>query len=811
MKETKKRILLYGVSTYKNRGVEAIVNSTLNQIDASKYDMSIASYDLPYNTNFYNDRVKYIDHYKINNLTPEELKLEKKYQGIPYDYHNFELLYQNDVVKEMEASDICISVGGDNYCYQPCNWLYALDEKSNELGKKTVLWGSSLFEELDDLELINNLNNFDVLVIRESLTLNAIKGYVDPEKIIFAKDPAFSLKMKKVELNDWYKKNNNYVVLNVSPLTIKNKDNYDAIISLINYILKNTKYSVCLLPHVTTEDCNDLDILQEIKNDFSNNKKVFLEEDKYDCQELKYIISKSKLVVTARTHASIAAYSTCVPTLVIGYSVKAKGIAKDLFGTYDNYVIDTTELNSEDLIKKFKYIDKNKNKIKTALQNQMPSIIREASSIFDKVIKKLNQLEKKYVCDKSKCIGCGLCSEICPVNAIKMVKNEEGFIYPKIDLKKCIHCNKCRRTCPVLNKKTVKEFQKEIYALKNKNLQERQESTSGGAFSILSRKVLEKKGIVYGCEMINNKTKHVRITKGSDLNRIRGSKYIQSNIIETYKTIMNDLNKGKTVLFSGTPCQIGAIKAYLGKDYKNLITVSVICHGVISDKILKIHLKDLENQYHSKVTNWCFRNKRPNSWTVSSVSYRVNKSKKVVDFLSDDLMFLYLKNVIIRDSCYSCKYKGNNNIADLIIADYWGIEVSKKDFFDPNGVSALIINTEHGKKFFDSINIEKYADIEPGSFDDLNKYNPAYSKQIECDINRKEYTPKIYEYGLANVIDSIKNEIMKKELIRANKELARLRYKNTELEDRLKIIYNSKRWKMVDKPLNIIKKVVKRK
>ena len=802
----KKKILIYGVSTYKNRGVEAIVNSTLNQIDTSKYDVSIASYDLPYNTKFYKDKVKYIDHYKINNLTEEEQELEKKYQNMPFDYHNFELLYQSDVVKGIEESEICISAGGDNYCYPPCSWLYALDEKSHNLGKKTVLWGSSLFEEIDDLELIDNLNNFDVLVIRESLTLNAVKDIVDEDKIIFAKDPAFSLKLKKVVLNDWYKKNKNYVVLNVSPLTIKNEDGYSSIVSLVSYILNSTNYSVCLLPHVTTDDCNDADILKDLKKEFRNDR-VYLEKNKYDCQELKYIISKSKLVVAARTHASIAAYSTCVPTLVIGYSVKSKGIAKDLFNTYDNYVIDSNELTKELIIEKFKFIDKNRDKIIKKLQKQMPSIIEEASSIFDKVIEKLHEQKIKNICERRNCIGCGVCANICPVNAIKMVKDNAGFNYPKIDLKKCIHCNKCRNICPILNKKQNEEFKKEIYALKNKNLDERIKSTSGGAFSILARSILNKKGIVYGCEMQNNKANHIRITKISELEKIRGSKYIQSNITNIFKSLKQDLNTGNQVLFSGTPCQIGAVKAFLQKEYSNLITVSVICHGVISDKLLKIHLNDLKNKYNSNIKDWNFRNKKPNPWSEASVSYKIGNTKKTINFLDDNLMYLYLKNVVMRDSCYNCHYKENNNLADIIIADYWGIEVENRNFFDPDGVSVIIVNNEHGKKFYDDIDIEKYADIDKGSFDDLNKYNPAYSKQITCETNRKKYLSDVYKNGLEKEFKTIRTSIIEKELIKANKELARLTYIKNELESNLNRIRSNKILRLGMIPVRIIRKI----
>ena len=807
----KKKILIYGVSTFKNRGVEAIINSTLGQIDTKDYDITLASYDLPYNSNKYTDKVKYVDHYRMNDLNKEEQELEKKYQNMPFDYNNFELLYQRDVVKAIEDSDICISAGGDNYCYNPCTWLYALDKKSRSLGKKTVLWGSSLFEEIDDLELIENLNNFDVLVIRESLTLDAIKNYVDPKKIIFAKDPAFSMPTTKVELNEWYEKNKDFMILNVSPLTIKNETGYKAVVDLLKYVLKNTKYSICLLPHVTTEDCNDLDILNELKKEFSNNKRVYLEENEYDCRELKYIISKSKLVVAARTHASIAAYSTCVPTLVIGYSVKAKGIAKDLFGSYDDYVINSSDLTSELLIDKFNFINNNREKIINTLQEQMPKIKKETSTIFEKVIEKLEKQEQEIICHKDNCIGCGVCATVCPVNAITMQENKEGFVYPKIDLKKCIHCNKCRSTCPILNKEKTKEFEREVYAIKNNNLEERKKSTSGGVFSILAKNILSKKGIVYGCEMINNKAKHIRITKVNELDKIRGSKYIQSSIMDTYKLLKKDLDNKKQVLFSGTPCQIGAIKAFLGKEYSNLITVSVMCHGVMSYKLLELHLSNLKNKYNSKITEWNFRNKQPNPWNVSSVSYKVGDSKKVFSFMDDDLMLLYLKNVVLRENCYKCEYKEKNNVADLIIADYWGIEVVNKDFFDANGVSAVIINSQKGKKFYNSINIEKYAEVTNGNFEDVYKYNPAYNKQVECIINRKKYLSDLYTSDFEIAYTAIKKDLLEQELIKTKKELAKVQYQNEELKNAIREIFNSKRWKIVDKPLNLINRILRRK
>ena len=202
-----KKILLYGVGTFKNHGVEAIVKSFTDQIDTRKYEINVATFDYLNNKKKFSNKVtKYIKHYKkTNELNTKEKALENKYKKMPYDYNNFELLYQKDVANTLENMDINFSVGGDNYCYGFPTWLYALDNKSHSLNKRTVLLGASLFEEIEDEELIEDLNKFDVLVIRESLSLEAVKKIVPDYKILYLPDPAFSLKPKRVELNSWYK------------------------------------------------------------------------------------------------------------------------------------------------------------------------------------------------------------------------------------------------------------------------------------------------------------------------------------------------------------------------------------------------------------------------------------------------------------------------------------------------------------------------------------------------------------------------------------------------------------------------------
>ena len=230
-------------------------------------------------------------------------------------------------------------------------------------------------------------------------------------------DPAFSLKPQKVTLDKWYKARN-VIGLNLSPLTIKTEKNYKDIISLIDYILKNTDYSISLIPHVTVNEVNDLNVLRRIKEDYKDDDRIFLEEKDYNCQQLKYIISKCDLIIAARTHASIAAYSSCVPTLVIGYSVKSRGIAEDLFGNYKDYVLPTDELTKDNLIKYFNYIDNNKDNIKEMLEKKAKKLSLNAKNIYINMQKKLEELDRKKICDYEKCIGCGACKNICSQGAI---------------------------------------------------------------------------------------------------------------------------------------------------------------------------------------------------------------------------------------------------------------------------------------------------------------------------------------------------------------------------------------------------------
>lgn len=802
----KKKILLYGIGTYKNRGVEAIVNSTLKQINKKDYDVSVACYDYEYNKDKYLDTIDhYINHYKETvDFTEEELAELKKLEENNATHKEIELYHQKELIDEIKKSDIVISAGGDNYCYGASDWLYAIDETVKKENKKLVLWGGSLYEKMDDSKLIDNMNLFDVLLLRESISYNELKKYIDEKKIILGPDPAFALEMEEIKLDNWYK-GKKIVGINISPITIPNSHKEDkrfqAVINMINHILDNTDYGIALIPHVTTEECNDLDTLEAIYQVFADNDRVFLEKGTYNCNQIKYIISKCYIMIAARTHASIAAYSTYVPTLVIGYSVKSKGIAKDIFGTPNKYVISCDALRDTSLIDSFEWINKNYNDIKNNLEKKIPSMIEDSKHLLEQVIERLKVNEKSTICEKSKCISCKVCMNNCPTKAIVMEQDELGFEYPVIDQDKCISCNLCRKTCPINQKEKVNNFEPICYAAKNKDQEIRKNSTSGGIFTLLAKVTLKDKGVVYGATLNNKKTTHIRITNEKDLYKIRGAKYSQSNLSEVLNLLKKDKERNKKILFSGTPCQIGAIKQLM-KDYKNIIYVSVICHGIISEKVLKKYL-DEEN-----ATSFEYRTK-DNGWSRSSIKIKSSNNSKIIPFNESSLMTLYIQNSILRESCYNCKYKGSNNNADIILGDFWGVEEVHPEFFDEQGVSAVIVNSSKGKEFIEKNKILENTIYIESSIEYIKKYNSAYNKVPIKPYRRFTIKHDLEKNTLNLLAEADRN---KQELIEEQNKAKSNRFESqiATLENEIQSIKNSRRWKITDRIFNIINKVLRR-
>lgn len=372
-----KKILLYGHNGSGNHGCEAIVKSTSKIIREA-----IPNMDIILATGGIDEDKKYGVN-KIVKLVEEKNKVSKL--TIPYISAYLQLkLFRNELPAEMlsyrktfnniESNTISLSIGGDNFCYPGYERFIMIHDMVRKKVAKTVLWGCSVEPtKITDI-MKKDFLNYDLIIARETLTLEALKSIGANVKLY--PDPAFQLNKIEKKLPKGFIEDNT-VGINISPMIVKNEQesgitmrNYEL---LIDNIIKNTDMNVALIPHVIWEDNNDDRIpCTDLYNKFKNTGRVILIEDN-NCEVLKGYISKCRIFIGARTHSTIAAYSTCVPTLVIGYSIKAKGIAKDIFGTYDNYVIPVQYLkNEDDLSLAFDWIYKNEDNIRKHLNDFIP-------------------------------------------------------------------------------------------------------------------------------------------------------------------------------------------------------------------------------------------------------------------------------------------------------------------------------------------------------------------------------------------------------------------------------------------------------
>lgn len=275
------------------------------------------------------------------------------------------------------------------------------------------------------------------------------------------------------------------------------------------------------------------------------------------------------------------------------------------------------------------------------------------------------------ICERSNCTGCGSCFNICPTSAIEMVENEQGFIEPRIDEKKCINCGLCKNKCPSINSIKTEKI-KETYAATSKNNETVLKSSSGGIFSEIANYVIENNGCVFGAAFDENlQVEHIFIEKKEEIIKLSGSKYIQSNTGTTYKAAKKELEKGRSVLYTGTPCQIAGLKSFLGKEYPSLITVDLICHGVPSQNFFNKYIEYISKG--KKITNYNFRHKEKNDTNCMILTYKLNnKIIKIKNPFVDSYYYAFLNGYIYRDNCYQCKYANCNRIGDITIRRFLG-------------------------------------------------------------------------------------------------------------------------------------------
>lgn len=383
--------------------------------------------------------------------------------------------------------------------------------------------------------------------------------------------------------------------------------------------------------------------------------------------------------------------------------------------------------------------------------------------------------------NKKDCCACAACLNICPKQAIQMQEDEKGFLYPVIDNDKCIKCGLCIKTCALQNSKLTNTPLK-TYAAQSNNT-DLKKSASGGIFASLAINILKAGGVIYGAalENVNGKLicRHIAVNNVTDLEKLQGSKYIQSNIGNIYQEVKKNLLENKTVLFSGTPCQVDGLRAYLGKKYENLYCIDIICHGVPSNKMFQDYIETLEKKYNDKIVDFKFRDKTK-GWGLTAKGYTAKGYTAIIPANVSSFYYYFLKSYIYRDSCYSCKYACKNRCGDITIGDYWGIENAHPEILKNNsvldyrnGISCLIVNTEQGNRL-----IEKYRDnlrLIESDFEKVAKENGQLNIASACNVEKRNKLLKLYR---KNGYESVENSFRKIRILNMVKNLVPVWMKN---------------------------------
>ena len=364
-----------------------------------------------------------------------------------------------------------------------------------------------------------------------------------------------------------------------------------------------------------------------------------------------------------------------------------------------------------------------------------------------------------------KCTACGACVQKCPKNCIELKSDDNGFLYPSVNTTECIGCGLCDKVCPI-EKQSSEAKTPTAYACATTEDSMLIQATSGGIFGAIAIYVLEQGGVVYGCAYTEHlQATHIRIDNKESLSVLFGSKYVQSNTYSTYKECEEDLKSGKQVLYSGTPCQIAGLKKYLQKDYTNLLTVDLVCHGVASQAYFDKYIGLLEKEEGAVCTNYNFRSKRNAGWSVAGIASFKTDSGKVFDkkqyYFSNYYYYYYLACSIYRESCYSCEYANLNRVGDFTLGDFWGAEGLDIPFDVEKGCSLVLLNSEKAISLFEKLNLQKHE----VSLDIAIKYNKQLSESSHARYDRNELLREYREEQAATIQQIFKKKNKKQILI----------------------------------------------
>lgn len=338
-----------------------------------------------------------------------------------------------------------------------------------------------------------------------------------------------------------------------------------------------------------------------------------------------------------------------------------------------------------------------------------------------------------------RCTACGACVQKCPQKCLTLRENSEGFLFPSVITDKCTNCGLCKTVCPIDKKSKSWDFQK-AYACLNVNSAILEKSTSGGVFGAIAEYVLNQDGVVYGCAYSDHlKAVHIRVEDKNSLSRIFGSKYVQSHTVDTFAECEKDLKNGKLVLYSGTPCQIAGLKKFLLKEYSNLLTVDLVCHGVSSQAYFDKFIEYLEQKENATCIDYSFRSKKNAGWSVAGIAGFINSTGKYYQrkqyYFSNYYYFYYLNCSIYRDSCYSCDYANLNREGDFTLGDLWGAEGLSLPFSVDNGCSLVLVNSRAAEDIIDKLTLLKQeVPIEVATKNNKQLHSPSVSRFNREDL-----------------------------------------------------------------------------
>lgn len=475
--------------------------------------------------------------------------------------------------------------------------------------------------------------------------------------------------------------------------------------------------------------------VSEIEKEVSFNKNT-VRIGMFPIEEWLGAIKDASCLVTNSFHGVVFALKFHTPFFVVSENKNLKGMNDrfhtllDVVGLKDRVISNISDVKEQlDKPIDWESVDRKLDYYAEISKNYLLSNCTESSG------KKTINFYKR-----SECCGCGACAQICPRKCIEMVQDTEGFLYPKINESECVRCGKCYNVCHIKNDFPRKGKISETYYAKNVNRDVRVNSSSGGIFAELAESVLSEHGVVFGAAFSSDwrNVNHIAVQSSEELYKLIGSKYVQSEIGESFVEAKEYLESGKKVLFAGTPCQIHGLYSFLNKDYTNLVTIEVICHGVPSKKVWDKYLDGILEKQNGDISNVSFRFKEP-GWRNYSLKFEFEGgSVKSSPVSTDPYMQALLNNLSLRPSCYDCGCKDMVGVSDITLGDAWGIENYCKELDDNMGTSVIFVRTSTGKDMINRVSSNLQI-VKADGYEECLKYNPAICSSVVMPNRRSEF------------------------------------------------------------------------